>query len=233
MKRIFILTGLLLYAGLGYGQKAEKQTIGGIDYAVVDCSGMPRGSVKTTAELAASKTADGRVIRHYQHNLTSQSSIINGTTDPNGANNKLSARFIVAPQDITASGVAVTGNYMVGWSDAGGYAAADNNLAASSETASAASGCAAYNGPSGTDTAGTWRLPTMRELQLVYVLYPRLNSLGATNWTDFNSGWVYVSATEQSETNCYSVDFGNGSNNIVQKNMPRYGAGYVRCVRDL
>lgn len=220
-------------------QKVFKKTIDGVDYAAVDCAGMPRGSVKTTAELTASKTADGRVIRHYQHRKTYQSSYINGTTTA-GANNKISPRFLVGHCNIEDDGTPDTSTgtsyWAIQWFTAAGYAqAAGKDLKPSTETASAATGCAKYRGPSGTDAEGTWRLPTQRELMLIWTLLPRIEALGLSAWTPFRSGSYayYWSATEQSASAAYYVDFENGTCGAAQKDMGYYSMYVARCVRDI
>lgn len=221
-------------------QKVFRKTIDGVDYAVVDCTGMPQGSVKTTEELKASKTADGRVIRHYQHRLTEQSSYINGTTTA-GANNKVSSRFLVGHCQIEDDGrpdrnSSGTAYWAIEWYTAAGLErAAGNNLNPSSTTASAATGCAMYKGPSGTDPEGTWRLPTQRELMLIWTLLPRIEALGLSTWVPFRTGSYayYWSATEIGNNEAYEVDFKTGRTGSGQKVLEPYGMYVARCVRDV
>ncbi|WP_419510726.1 DUF1566 domain-containing protein [Alistipes sp.] len=90
--------------------------------------------------------------------------------------------------------------------------------------------CAAYTQP-GT-SAGDWRLPTQRELMLLWVMYSQ-NSL--TGVGDFPSGW-YWSATNYSSGSNYAwaVSFG-GTDDGRTYQRTKYGSGssFVRCVRDV
>lgn len=220
-------------------QKVYKKTIGGVDCAVIDCAGMPKGSVKTTAELVASKTADGRVVRHFQHWQTYQSSYINGT-ETMGANNKVSPLFLVGhcqiKDDGTPDNSTGSGYWAIQWFTAAGYAqAAGSDLKPSTQTASAATGCAAYRGPSGNDPAGSWRLPTQRELMLIWTLLPQIEALGLSVWSPFRtfSNAYYWSATEQGAQNAYDVNFMDGRCAASQKDLGSYGIQVGRCVRDI
>lgn len=240
MKEKLLITLLLVFCiTAAQAQKVYKKTIDGVDYAVIDCTGMPQGSVKTTEELKASKTADGRVVRHFQHRKTYQSSYINGTTTT-GANNKVSPRFLVGHCQIKDDGTpdnnSGTSYWAIQWFTAAGYVqTAATDLKPSTETASAATGCAAYKGPSGRDPEGSWRLPTQRELMLIWTLLPQIENLGLSVWTPFRTGSYayYWSATEQSTSSAYYVDFQTGNSGAGQKDMGYYGMHVARCVRDI
>ena len=95
--------------------------------------------------------------------------------------------------------------------------------ASSSTWAGAKTACQKYSQTSG--GAGTWRLPTVRELKLIC---DKKQALPAANLPSSNYYW---SATGHSSFSAYawSVNFNNGSTSYDSKN----GSLYVRCVRDL
>lgn len=110
------------------------------------------------------------------------------------ANNRFSARFEVASADASAEKVAWT---------------------------AAAQACSSYTQASG--GAGTWRLPTVRELRLIYALRNELSDAKL-------SANAYWSATEHSDSGLkpWLVDFKTGYTNNAA-----YDSYFVRCVRDL
>ena len=88
----------------------------------------------------------------------------------------------------------------------------------------ALTGCGAYK-QSGT-SAGNWRLPTQRELMLIWVMQKKgqltgLSLAGDVYW----SSTIYSNAT----TSAWNILFGD--NGITSKISVNYGYS-VRCVRD-
>ena len=85
----------------------------------------------------------------------------------------------------------------------------------------AVAACASYSQSSG--VAGTWRLPTIRELNLILEMRQQLDATipGDAHW----------SAAEYSSdsSNVWYVNFGYGDSNTSLKST----SNYVRCVRDL
>jgi hypothetical protein len=113
------------------------------------------------------------------------------------AANAVSARFEVASADLSG---------LMDWS-------------------SAQSGCAGYT-QTGT-SAGDWRLPTQRELMLIWVMYMRgeltgLSFRDSEFWSNTNSSTV--------GTALWSVGFESNSPTMRQRSA--IGSVYVRCVRD-
>ena len=189
-------------------------------YSVIDCSGMPAGAVKTAAELAASKqsVADGgRVLRHIQYS-NQQGTHITGTygTDALYINQKVSRKFAVAKSDVMDNTT---------WAIASGWASgANSEITGDSKPAN--TGCAVYQGKDNADPKGSWRLPTQRELMVIYSLKGQLAM--TTGFTAFSSRY-YCSATENNDSYSWCVYFDNGSVNYNLKNS----SSGVRCVRDL
>lgn len=218
MKRFL---GMILLCSLtgttGYAQRAYIENNGGHNYYIVDVQGMPNGTYKTSAEVAT-QTLDsyGRVFRH---------NLVNGGhgTNPN-VDAKLSPKFAVSPDNIMPTGAVGIPGSAVNWMEGAGWDTdANGNLNAS--TTPANTGCPMYAGPSGSET-GLWRLPTHRELQFLWIIKVRLESL--SGFTAFDSH-AYWSATEYDANGAYNIYFGDGQ---------RYSSGKtyayrVRCVRDL
>lgn len=84
--------------------------------------------------------------------------------------------------------------------------------------------CKTYSGEGG--AAGQWRLPTQRELMMVYVLHPQLKGVGS--FSVFN-GSFYWTCTEDNATYSWYVSFYHGETTSQIKG----NIYYVRCVRDL
>ena len=188
-------------------------------YSVIDCSGMPKGAVKTADELAASKqsVADGgRVLRH-QHD-TQKGRYITGTygTTALYINQKVSRKFAVAKKDVGAP---------TNWATASGWA-----LSANSENTGnsdpAATGCAVYQAENETDQVGSWRLPTQRELIVIYSLKDQLaKTTGFRAFKDYD----YISATQVDANSHWIVELYAGYVNTSYNIWP-YEA---RCIKDL
>lgn len=99
-----------------------------------------------------------------------------------------------------------------------------NHTVGTTDWATAYNQCKSYNGEGG--AAGQWRLPTQRELMMIWILHPQL--IGKGGFTAFVASY-YWSATEGNATNAWYVSFGSGYVNIYNKTVTYR----VRCVRDL
>ena len=107
----------------------------------------------------------------------------------------------IAPQDLGTSGLG-TGTMTMNWS-------------------------AAFTACKGLNHNGTgWRLPTQRELLLIWIFKSVIDSFPGMTAFAANSYW---SATEQSATHAYPVNFLNG--NMYQS--PKTSPARVRCVREI
>lgn len=105
------------------------------------------------------------------------------------------------------------------------YQVMQNNLGPIIDWTSAWKACSSYNSEDG--RTGQWRLPTQRELQMIWILYPQL--LGTKGFTGFFAN-RYWTSTEVSETKAWFVGFGIGDSSSSSKSDL---SGFVRCVRDL
>lgn len=100
-----------------------------------------------------------------------------------------------------------------------------NHTVGATHWAAAWSACNSYKEEDG--KAGTWRLPTQRELQMIWILHPQL--IGKGGFTAFTAG-IYWSATEYNATNVWYMSFIHG---LVDHYRTKERLGHVRCVRDL
>lgn len=99
-----------------------------------------------------------------------------------------------------------------------------NHTVGTTDWTTAYNQCKSYNGEGG--GAGQWRLPTQRELMMIWILHPQL--IGKGSFTAFDANF-YWSASEYNATTAWGVLFVNGS----VYNYGKTGSSYVRCVRDL
>lgn len=135
-------------------------------------------------------------------------------------NNQLSPQFQVAKTDYLLNGVAT-----MTWSQANGWTTASDNSGATGVTASPATGCQAYSETN--YPAGTWRLPTQREMYIILFMRKELIAgqdgyvamAGGTYWTATNLGGTLGWYGIRSNT---TVGFG-GKTSLMN----------VRCIRDL
>ena len=104
--RIKIRLFLLILLGVLASEVAVAQIVYAEDgYAVIDCSGLPKGTVKSAIELDQSKEAGGRTRRHGQDSSSQAGTHIlgtNGTTEIY-VNQKVSRKFAVAPADLNTT----------------------------------------------------------------------------------------------------------------------------------
>lgn len=207
-KRLIIaIIGIMIFS-VSYGQKV----IDGGNWAVIDCSGLRTDALKTSVEVANSKT-DGRLKRHkYDGGLNGNPHV----------NEKVSPKFAVSKSDITLAGGEQAGATM-NWAQAAGWHTDANTTGA--DVALAATGCAQY-APTGS-VKGEWRLPTQRELMLIWVLKRELEKISG-----FQTFYAYTlwSATENSSDASWYVSFTTGGTYYV--GFKTY-SNRVRCVRDL
>lgn len=131
-------------------------------------------------------------------------------------NKTVAPRFVVAKADVVG----------VKWAEACGWTSKANTTS-TGIVASPATGCQSYweiGYP-----AGTWRVPTQRELYLLYLVRKEF-VLGVSGLTDFLvDGTLYWTSTSNSATEAWGVDFEKGSMGI----QPKTAVGRVRCIRDL
>ena len=205
-------------------------------YAIIDCSGMPKKTVKTPDELSKSKTIGGRVRRHIQNTFQDGSEIVSAIvgdsidcgTDGKGTNlisQKVSRKFAVAPT-VQSSDGRTTWHGAAGWRI---HPKNTNGIITLLVVGTADSGCAAYQGRNSSDPKGTWRLPTHRELLMIYSLHGQLET--TDGFAKFEPQ-LYWSSTELDITAVWTTHFTTGASSARGRQVAVGDVRY-RCVRDL
>ena len=209
ISKLFIATLILCLfpASSAFGQQLKKENLKGTNslnlgsnYAVFYSAGIPESAIWP---LGMKLLKNGRTIRH-----TSEKAIGNNII----ANDKVPFRFIIALNDGSATS----------WAAAVGFnTSANSNLEPDGVVAT--SGCASY---STTEFPGGWRLPTQREMMLMWLFREGINAV-------YNAAQLsgqYWSATENTETKAWYMDFNAtapGSNAELKTSNYKF-----RCVRD-
>lgn len=198
----------LLPASAAFGQQLKKETLKGTnssgtgrEYAVFYSSGMPESAIWP---LGMKLSRNGATIRHTS---------TKGNGDNINVNDKVPMRFIIAPTD----GGGVT------WAVAMGFTtSANNDLNTNGEAAT--TGCANY---STTEySRGSWRLPTQREMMLMWLFREGINTI----YSAATLSGVYWTATESVAAKAWYLDF---STTQPQSNVKEKNTSYkFRCVRD-
>lgn len=218
MKRLaLLLLGVTLQVvGVNVYSQVVKQENG---YIIIDNQTVPERSRKSGAEVTNSKNANGIMKRHSE----------SGNLDYNA---KVSPKFAVSPIDVPVS--SSNPEVEMYWGTASGWAVdANGNTNAGASIAESPTGCAAYAGPQGGEV-GQWRLPTQRELMLIWILKAPLESIGSA-FNHLNADPThspYWSGTESSTSSQSSwfVDFSWGDVNMAGAHKDKRR---VRCVRDM
>lgn len=136
-------------------------------------------------------------------------------------NNALPPRFEVAKTDAQLNGS--SGGYTMTWAQASGWTTASDNSGSAGVVASPATGCNAYTETSG--DLGTWRVPTQREM---YIIFFMRKELGADSFTGLGAANYWTSSQIASNLGWYGVrgnsTLGFGGKTTIMN---------VRCIRDL
>ncbi|WP_293713532.1 DUF1566 domain-containing protein [uncultured Parabacteroides sp.] len=216
INRLFItaIIACLLPAAAALGQEMRKETLkggssgGGSVYAVFYSAGMPADAVWP---IGMNLSRNKSTIRH---------TVEKGNGDNINVNDKVPFRFIIAPND---------GNAERYWAAAMSFntgTGGDNTNLNPNGSGPYAVGCLPY---ATTEFRDGWRLPTQRELMLMWVFRDAINTIyPAGQMTNTRSYW---SATEKDATNAWLLEY---NTTIPQfKSASKASSGiYYRCVRD-
>lgn len=222
MKKIILHISLMLLLvclpAKTWGQYVKKETMGQVADAVILYSeGVFPGAIW---EL-------GRSLYDKNTKATIRHTVNEGNGNNINVNSKLPFRILIAPTDVSGT---------LTWSGAMGFDSANNNNLNSTPVGEhGQGGCATYSPNPGTDFPGYaglntgWRLPTQRELQLMWLLHEAINqAFLPTYWKRNLLSGTYWSSTEEDATRAWYFNFdGPGSAGNVKET--RYK---VRCVRD-
>ena len=200
------------------GQCVKKERTSNVtDAAVLYSEGMFPSAIWELGRTLYDKNT-GATIRH---------TVNQGNGNNLNVNSKLPFRLLIAPTDLQNT---------LTWSGAMGFDAQNNNnLEAVPVGNSKQGGCSTYAPPVGTDFPGyagvkQWRLPTQRELQLIWLLhdaidqaflptYPKRDKLSGTYWT----------STEENGDSAWYLNFDGPVYSGKSSKTTQYK---VRCVKD-
>lgn len=147
-------------------------------------------------------------------NPSASSTLIPNNDHMGTINAEVFQKLEVAPYDMNDAGViGTTGTFMMDW-------------------ITAFNGCknSSYNG-------GRWRLPTQRELMLIWIFRPALNSIftnAAVNGTAFTANNIYLSSTQGSDSRrVWRVFFSDGEGGHTYQVTNTDLWNHVRCVREV
>lgn len=137
-------------------------------------------------------------------------------------NKTVSPKFVVALAD-----AAVVLNPLYTWAAASGWTSAANSSLAPGVIAAPATGCQSYSQLGA--PAGTWRVPTQREMMIIYLVRKEflLNLAGVVDL--LLDGSLYWTSTSNSATEAWTMDFATG----IMYNRSKTNTYRVRCVRDI
>lgn len=174
--------------------------------------GLSAQSVEAGTRIINSKGANERLV-------TSTKRVYKGkvqTWSDKSTNSKLYQHFEVAADD--ASGNTLT------WLEACNWETQEGTLPA------IATGCAAYSEAGSDSEKGKWRVPTQRELMLIWVYEKALSSQSGNGYTPLSGTQNYCSATQAPTPGSIFCLKANGTMESNSKTKPVYT---VRCIRDL
>ena len=138
-------------------------------------------------------------------------------------NKTVSPKFIVALADHAI----LLGPSSFNWATASGWTAASNTSNSAGILAAPVTGCQSYSQPGA--PAGTWRVPTQREMMIIYLVRKEflLNLAGVVDL--LLDGSLYWTSTANTDTEAWTMDFATG----IMYNRPKTNTYRVRCVRDI
>lgn len=139
---------------------------------------------------------------------------------------QISKRFVVGAIDCKLNGA--SGGVYSTWAEACGLTLASNSSSTSFVIASPATGCQAYS-ESGAP-AGTWRLPTLKELQIMFLMAPELANQSGSGFTQYASNMWYQSATFYNDTYSMICFYGTMRGSA---SATKVSGTPIRCIRDL
>lgn len=138
-------------------------------------------------------------------------------------NNQLSPRFQVAKSDCLLNGS--TGAATMTWSQANGWTTVSDASSSTGVVASPATGCNAYSETG--YPAGTWRLPTQREMYIILFMRKEL-VVGQDSYTKMSAATYWTASNLGSTLGWYGI-IGNSTVGFGGKTS----TFSVRCIRDL
>lgn len=194
-----------------FGQYIQKETIGGKTYAVIYAEGLA-GAAQWGSGVKIMR--NGATIRHQ---------VSKGNGGNLSVNDRIPFRFIVAPTDVGSNDknwMAVQGVNDGGQDDNPDFATTANT------------GCRWYGTAGAPGEGRKWRVPTQRELQLMWMFREAIGAIYKDKpMEETGRTKRYWSSTEKGATDAWFFDFTSGKPycDIQAKSTAN---GMVRCVSD-
>lgn len=194
-----------------FGQYIQKETIGEKTYAVIYADGLA-GAARWVPGVKMMR--NGTTIRHQ---------VSKGNGGNLSVNDRIPFRFIVAPEDI--------GDNNRNWMTVQGVNDGGQNQN-SDFTTTANTGCRWYGTADAPGAGRTWRVPTQRELQLMWMFREAIGAIYNTKpMEEAGKTKRYWSSTEKGTDQAWFFDFTLGIPycDTQAKNTVN---GMARCVSD-
>lgn len=218
LPKLFItaLIFCLLPASAAFGQQLKKENLKGTNsanpgsnYAVFYAAGIPESAIWS---LGMKLSRDGATIRH---------TAANGNGNNTSVNDKVPFRFIIAPTENSTD----TRFWAAAMGFHGGTGGDNNNLNPDGNfNAGFNAGCKSY---STTEFPDGWRLPTQREMMLIWLFREGINAIYAGSPLTEKKYWC---ATEYATDKAWYMDFSVAA---PQSGFESKGTALnFRCVRD-
>lgn len=194
-----------------FGQYIQKEVIGGKTYAVIYADGLA-GAAQWG--IGVKMMRDGTTIRHQANK---------GNGGNLAVNDRIPFRFIVATEDVGSN----DGNWMImqGVNDGG----KDENANFST---TANTGCRWYGADRSPGAGRKWRVPTQRELQLMWMFREPIGLIYKEKpMEESNKKKRYWASTEKGANQAWFFEFAPGIPYCDTQDK-REANGMVRCVSD-
>lgn len=194
-----------------FGQYIQKETIGGKTYAVIYAEGL----------VGAAQWGSG--VKMMRNNATIRHQVSKGNGGNLSVNDRIPFRFIVASEDVgnnDKNWMAVQGVNDGGQDDNPDFATTVNT------------GCRWYGTAGAPGSGRTWRVPTQRELQLMWMFREAIGAIYSTKpMEEAGKTKRYWSSTEKGATDACFFDFASGKP-YCDTQAKSTANGMVRCVSD-
>lgn len=247
MKKLIIFA-LLVMPFVAQAQRLEiYEDERGNDYLGLYAYGLQRDIVKTNDEMRASVNEAGITRRHH----TTKGNEDRIGSEGYNANPEVSFAFLIAPYNVDVNGQHTSNvNETMTWTKASGWDSSIDDVncnfevgdsgpgAGDSPIAARPTGCAAYQGADGLDAQGEWRLPTQREIQIMFTIMEQATAFVESGEveTEILSGkyWTSTEFCVSGGATVWNAWYLNNFNGFTEYTPRGSSVSYfARCVKDL
>ena len=202
MKRqlfILLIATLLAPAGL-MAQKMYKTGTGGTAQIILDMTNTGEGIGMPATAVTSTPKYDAAYMATPGNTPVNSASTMANNLESGSINATVYEKLEIAPQDLGTSGLGA-GTMTRNWATA-------------------------FTACQGLNHNGTgWRLPTQRELIMMWIFSTKINNMVGSTFT----ATIYWCATENASSSAWHVNFGNG----ITDNNTKSFTYRLRCVREL